>query len=70
MHICCLNSGPYDLDMVFFEKFNENTVFAQLVKDWKKEEVAGVIIRLSNSEKNFEQAMYKAVGWDQTVLLR
>ena len=65
---------PYHIDKVFFEKFSPNTVFAQLVNDWKKDEVAGVIIRLSKSKSSEDakgkQPMYRAVGWNQTVLLR
>lgn len=56
--------------MVQTERFRPDCVFAQLVEDWQNEDVAGVMIRLSNSKKASKQPTYKAVGWGQTVLIR
>ena len=64
---------PYDEIMVpptSFEHYTPDSNFAQLEMDWKREDVAGVIIRLSQSPEPAKQQMYRAVGWDQTVLLR
>lgn len=67
------NNMPYDLRFIpssSLEHFTPDSVFAQLERDWKQKEVAGVIIRLSQSSGSTKQQMYRAVGWDQTVLLR
>jgi len=61
---------PYNPENLRKEKFNPDSEFARLVQDWKRDDVAGVIIRLSMSDEPSERAMYRAVGWGQTVLLR
>ena len=64
---------PYDQRFISPETlvdFKSDSGFAQLERDWRRRDVAGVIIRLSQSPARAKQQMYRAVGWNQTVLLR